>query len=178
MNWDKKLIKTNREFPTILYNKYITKARENTEKQGEIDTMVYKRNPFSCTLKIPTRKKIVLISTHLAFTDTRQRQKELEKLPNLLSLHDSMSHVILLGDFNTGPDKLDDAIKSTSHECVLPEGTTTNTAGTKSFDNILVSSTDREHIKYWSIGSIITCKGLTAKDVSNHLPIFVDMDIC
>ena len=124
----------------------------------------------------------MLINTHITCVDTKQRQNELGLLPNLLSLHDSishdsMSHVILLGDFNTGPVELDDAMELTSHKCILPEGTKTNTSGTKSYDNILVSSTDREHIKYWSVGSIITCKGLAAREISDHLPIFVNMDI-
>ena len=202
LNWDKKLIQTNREFPTILYNEYITDAWKNTRLKEMIAELKYQKAPFSCTFEIPTRstsKKIVLISTHITCADEDKKTTELKKLPHLLLLHDSMSHdsmshdsmphdstshdstshdstsldsmshdsmshVILLGDFNTGPDKLDDAIKSTSHKCVLPEGTKTNTAGTRSYDNILVSSKDKKLIKDWSVGSIITCKGLRALD--------------
>ena len=223
LEWDGLRNKTKKEYLTVLYNKYITDGWKNTEQQRKIAGMDYNRKPFSCTLQISRdqfdgvqsssiNKEIVLINTHMPYTDKKQRQNELKKLPDLLSLHDSishdsmshdsmshdsmsldsmshdsmshdsmshdsMSHVILLGDFNTVPKKLDNAMKSTSHKCILPEGTRTNTAGTRSFDNILVSSTDREHIKYPSVGSIITCKGITAKDVSDHLPIFVDMDI-
>ena len=185
LNWDKKLIQTNREFPTILYNEYITDAWKNTEWQKMIALLKYQKAPFSCTFEIhtgSTSKKIVLISTHITCADEDKKTTELKELQHLLLLHDlmyhdSMCHVILLGDFNTGPDKLDDAIKSTSHKCVLPEGIKTNTADTKSYDNIVVSSKDKNLIKDWSVGSIITCKGLRALDVSDHLPIFVDMDI-
>ena len=176
--WNVMLNKTHREVSTILHNGYV-EAREDTELPKIIARLEYpyQKNPFSCILEISTRKKIVLISTHLTYTDRKKRQNELGQLPDLLSLHNSMSHVILLGDFNTGPVKLNKAMTSTSHKCLFSKGTKTNTIGTKSYDNILVSSEDEELIKYKRVGSIITCKGLTARDVSNHLPIFVDMDI-
>ena len=85
-----------REVPTILYNNYISEAWKNTEWKEKKAVKKYQKAPFCCTFETyTTRKKIVLISTHITCVNTEQQQEELRQLPNLLSLHDSMSHVIL-----------------------------------------------------------------------------------
>ncbi len=142
---------------------------------------VWKRPPVFCTFKT---LELVMTNIHLAYP-RETNESEVQQLQTILESHLDKHYVILLGDFNTSCEKIMDALQSFSteihqHYCIEPiisDETPTNVTGTHTYDNLILSTAAKHKLKHSLVGCIVPEGDMTIRKVSNHLPIFVDLDI-
>ena len=79
--------------------------------------------------------------------------------------------IILLGNFNCYPGRP----RHSKHHCLFRREPT-DTAGNQPYDNILVEQEVKSCIKLRQVAEIKVQNGIQAHDVSDHLPIWVDLD--
>ena len=125
-------------------------------------------------IQLTTGTLLTIMSTHLTYTDIKQRNTELASLTKLRLWQSSLP--ILLGDFNTDPNALAKSL-GVNYHCIFRDGEKTNTLRTESYDNIIVAARHRETVHNHFVGSIITGGELTEVEVSVHLPIIAELEL-
>ncbi len=166
------------EFLAIFYDKDYSLVDLILRPEG---SGVWKRPPVFFTFKTP---ELVMINIHLAYP-REKNETEVQQLQTILQSRLDKRYVILLGDFNTSHQKVKDALQSFSteinqHYCIEPvisDETPTNVAGTHTYDNVILSTAAKHKLKHSFVGCIVPEGDMTIRKVSNHLPIFVDLDI-
>ncbi len=171
--------RTGKEVPAIFFK---TILRRNGAVLP-LENNTHRRQPFSCRLNLTERKQLVIISVHLAYRPRDLNEKEVNDLKDVLQPHLEDRYVILLGDFNTGCREIKTAFKlfdgetkrKYSVEPVISDAT--NVAGTHTYDNVILSTAASNRLKRSLVGCIVPEGDMTPRQVSNHLPIYVDLDI-
>ena len=178
--WDRTTHRVSKtEFLAIFYDNGYSLVEPILPQEDNVDLI---RSPISRTFNVAERKKLVIINIHLAY-QRGINESEVQELQTILESHLDKRYVILLGDFNTSYQKIKDTLRRFSTEirqdyCIEPViSDATNVAGTHTYDNVILSTAAKRKLKHSLVGCIVPEGDMTIRKVSNHLPIFVDLDI-
>ncbi len=123
--------------------------------------------------------KMELINFHLRSINSKatklKNQQEINAIHEILKLSRETTkgeyYIILLGNFNCCPGRP----AFTRHQCVFDKEVT-STMKNKYCDNILVEKEVARYIKRRHVAEIRTQAGIEADEVSDHFPIWVDLE--